>query len=65
MCLANIDQVYQVNGDKRKKLLPVSNVVYNVKTLQIVCKVSFAVPSFLFVKPQSILMINVSDISGF
>jgi len=47
VCLANIDQVYQVNGDKRKKLLPVSNVVYNVKTLQIVCK-DFSVHSYSF-----------------
>jgi len=47
VCLANIDHIYQVNGEKRKKLLPGSNVVYNVKTLQIVCK-DFSVHSYSF-----------------
>ena len=39
ICLANIDQVYQVNGDRKKKLTPGTAIVSNVKTLQIVCKV--------------------------
>ena len=39
VCLANIDCVYQVNGERKKRLLPGTNVVSNVKTLQIVCKV--------------------------
>jgi len=47
VCLANVDHVYQVNGEKRKKLLPGSNVVYNIKTLQIVCK-DFSVHSYSF-----------------
>ena len=40
VCLANIDQIYQVNGERRKKLLPGTNIIANVKTIQIVCKVS-------------------------
>lgn len=40
LCLANIDQIYQVNGERRKKLLPGTSVITNVKTIQLVCKVS-------------------------
>ena len=47
MCLANIDQVYQINGDRRKRLLPGNPISTSVKTLQIVCK-DFSVHSFSF-----------------
>lgn len=39
VCLANIDQIYQVNGERRKKLLPGTSIITNVKTIQLVCKV--------------------------
>jgi hypothetical protein len=39
VCLANIDQIFQVNGERRKKLLPGTSIITNVKTIQIVCKV--------------------------
>lgn len=47
VCLANIDQVYQVNGERRKKLLPGTSIITNVKTIQLVCK-DFSVHSYSF-----------------
>lgn len=42
ICLANIDQIYQVSSDRKKRLLAAgSSIVSSIKTLQIVCKVSW------------------------
>lgn len=48
ICLANVDQIYQVNGERKKKLFPGTAIVTNVKTLQIVCKVSGIISRFSF-----------------
>lgn len=52
VCLANIDQIYQVNGERRKKLLPGTSIITNVKTIQLVCKVM----SFLHVTRVPIIL---------
>ncbi|XP_049790942.1 myotubularin-related protein 10-B [Schistocerca nitens] len=48
VCLSNVDIVYQVFGDKKKKLIPGSNVSTNkVKGIYIICK-NMRVLSFSF-----------------
>lgn len=40
VCLSNVDEVHQMTGDKRRKMLPGNNISGKVKGLYIVCKVS-------------------------
>lgn len=39
ICLSNVDEIYQMTGDKKHKILPGKNVSGKVKGLCIVCKV--------------------------
>lgn len=39
-CLSNIDEIYLIMGDKKRKLVPGSTVPSKIKGIFIVCKVS-------------------------
>ncbi|KAL0270776.1 UNVERIFIED_CONTAM: hypothetical protein PYX00_008071 [Menopon gallinae] len=38
VCLTNIDSIYQISGDKKRRLLPDSPLAAKIKGLQLVCK---------------------------
>lgn len=40
-CLTNIDEIYIIVGDKKRKLIPGNTVPSKVKGIFIICKVSF------------------------
>lgn len=54
-CLTNIDEIYIMIGDKKRKLVPGNTVPSKVKGIFIICKVSF--PSYNIHKIDLVLIL--------